>query len=96
MTLVAETQAIALSESNIQGTLPVSNSKRSIRDVNGEDNPVSKVQIVCPDASDGEIENEDEVEEKGDDDEDDVFFKALKEFEGKDIDALKAFIASSE
>jgi hypothetical protein len=78
--------------------LSVSNGKRNIRDVNGEDKSVSKVQIVCPHTSDDKIE--DEVDEGGDDDGDDegddVFFKALKEFEGKDIDALKAFIASSE
>jgi hypothetical protein len=90
-----ETKAIGI-ESNTEETLPISNSKRSIRDVNGEDHSVSKVQIVRPDTSDGEIENEEAEEEEGDDDEDDVFFKALKEFEGKDIDALKAFIASSE
>mmetsp|Transcript_2590 Transcript_2590/g.2700 ORF Transcript_2590/g.2700 Transcript_2590/m.2700 type:complete len:477 (-) Transcript_2590:280-1710(-) len=97
-TLEEETQAIGISESNTEGLLSVSNGKRNIRDVNGEEKSVSKVQIVCPHTSDDKIE--DEVDEGGDDDGDDegddVFFKALKEFEGKDIDALKAFIASSE
>lgn len=92
MTLINETKAIGI-ESTTEGTLPI-NSKRSIRDVNGEDNSISKVQIVRSDTSDGEEGNEEE--EEGDDDEDEVFFEALKEFEGKDIDALKAFIASSE
>ena len=41
-----------------------------------------------------EEESEDEEEEEEDGEE--IFFKALKEFEGRDIEALKAFISSSE
>lgn len=96
-----------LSQPNIEGVslLPASSNKRSISDVHGGvggegvDDLVSKVRIVCPNVSEAIIDKEDEVddEEEGeDDDDDDVFFKALQEFEGKDIDSLKAFIASSE
>ena len=50
-------------------------------------------------AENGEVEkegedDEDEDEEEDDGDADEEFFNALKEFEGKDIAALQAFIAS--
>ena len=41
-------------------------------------------------------ESEEEDEEEEEDDGEETFFKALQEFEGKDIEALQAFISSSE
>lgn len=45
-------------------------------------------------AEEGNEDNEEEEEEEDEDEGD--FFTALKEFEGKDIEALKAFISSHE
>ena len=42
-----------------------------------------------------EVEEEEDEEEEEDDGEE-TFFQALQEFEGKDIEALQAFISSSE
>jgi hypothetical protein len=44
----------------------------------------------------GEEEGGEEEEEEEEEDAEEVFLSALKEFEGKDIEALKAFIHSSE
>ena len=43
-----------------------------------------------------EESEEEEEEEEEEDDGEETFFQALQEFEGKDIEALQAFISSSE
>ena len=48
------------------------------------------------DGEEGEGEEMEEEEEENEEEDEEVFLKALKEFEGKDIEALKAFITSSE
>lgn len=56
-----------------------------------------KVEVEVAVAVDIEKEDEEEVEEEEEEEEDEeVFLSALKEFEAKDIDALKAYILAQE
>jgi hypothetical protein len=64
--------------------------------VEREDTHTKNGILAMDPALEGEGVEEEEDEEEEDADAEEVFLSALKEFEGKDIEALKAFIHSSE